>query len=558
VSNDGDRIVIRAPFSIVVFEKKPRGAPSTSRRFVVVDREETNGLNSSPNNYRLLPDGKTFIDVSLPPNVRIWDVSRDPDLVVADNYRRAFTLIERDGRTWRQVTTGDGRFSLEWPAPAETSFKLISNSTGPIVVRDADGKELGQLPDPAGFSYFTAEFLAESRRLLVQYTLTSAEPDPTPRSNVTLRRWRIYDLEKGFRLIDSGTGVLNRLPNVPVLLETLRSPEDGSPQHVLLDPYAVLRDARTGELIRRVEFPDRYLRFCGFDPSGQKYLVLSAARAPTAVPRPRQVRSPAELAVVGGAFAGNPGFTSQRGQAVRDPVTDPRNLQAFRVHLFERATGNELWSHEITAEFHIPAVGETRFTPDGQRVLLRYETSAPRTFGNRQVVSLEKDRVWVADINGRVEHDLVVLEQSRTELRSFDLGSRPFRFAELTLSPDGRHVAVAGVGVVEIWDHESGTMTHRLTGHAGTNRAIGVAYNADGSRLFTRDAQNAGLGGPNTAGVTVHVWDTTTGRELLTLTTPAVRIPGLSVMSGFEFQGEKLYSKGPLFSQVLDGSPVKP
>ena len=107
--------------------------------------------------------------------------------------------------------------------------------------------------------------------------------------------------------------------------------------------------------------------------------------------------------------------------------------------------------------------------------------------------------------------------------------------------------------MVEVWDYHTGTLKHRLTGHAGTRPGIAVVYNTDGSRLFTRDAPGAGFGG-DTAPLQIHVWDTTTGRELLTLT-PATG--AVAYENRVTFRGEKLLMEG-LGSLVFDGTPVKP
>jgi WD40 repeat protein/serine/threonine protein kinase len=71
---------------------------------------------------------------------------------------------------------------------------------------------------------------------------------------------------------------------------------------------------------------------------------------------------------------------------------------------------------------------------------------------------------------------------------------------DLAIHPDGRHMAVAGKEIVEVWDVVAHTKVHELRGHPGW--VYGVAFSPDGKWLAT-----GGWGG------TVKLWDAVTGAE---------------------------------------------
>lgn len=251
------------------------------------------------------------------------------------------------------------------------------------------------------------------------------------------------------------------------------------------------------------------------------------------------------------------------------PVFGPSRLTAgdgeriaarsLRVQLFETATGALLQSWDVAPEAIYDVNSRARFSPDGKRVLLRYRSRAqwaPET-GRMVVRESSKDRLWVARTDGTVEHDISVHERPSDAGRASGGRIEWYDTNLNTCSPDDRHVALSGVGVVEIWDLETGTRKHRLAGHTGTSRNIAAAYNADGTRLFTRDAGEGGPFAARAAGLQIHVWDTTTGRELLTLAGGAgLFLPGGT--DALKLVGQQLHSRSAFNTYILDGTPVKP
>src|SRR5262249_28745678 len=113
----------------------------------------------------------------------------------------------------------------------------------------------------------------------------------------------------------------------------------------------------------------------------------------------------------------------------------------------------------------------------------------------------------------------------------------------IVFSADAQFVATAMNDAVDVWNLETGERAHHFTGHADTPRE--VLFTPDGSRLFVGVKPQFASAFP----ARLHVWDLTTGRELLTL---PMNVVGMS-----RYDAGKLYF-GYKSDAFLDGTPLKP
>jgi WD40 repeat protein len=126
---------------------------------------------------------------------------------------------------------------------------------------------------------------------------------------------------------------------------------------------------------------------------------------------------------------------------------------------------------------------------------------------------LVRDEVFAA--GGRVLVASVLGSGLHSEIRFYDLDhpdraprrvSERYELSNLTVSPDGRHVATTSTsGSVRLFDAVSGELIENLNSHM--NGDSGVAFSKDGRRLLSSS------GGREA----VKLWDVNTGQELLDL-----------------------------------------
>jgi hypothetical protein len=420
LSDDGNRIVVGLKDTYHVAE---RTADGTAGRLIRYSAEEN--LLSPPSFSRLMPrlqpGGKTLIGLDVTtPVARVWDVSRDR--VRFEPLQAAPRNPVRDGPQTRQFTSSDGRVTLEWTVRRETrpdtALPPVIVGGGPIVVQ-VGGKVLGSITDWADVISPTPLSLGGGRRLLVDAFIRPTTEDRTITPGM---EWRLYDLEGGLRKIESGPGSLVSLPGTPYLVERTASPFSfvQRPAGLPIDRHTALRHLDTGEVVRRLELPGRTLHLSGFDPTGRTFLVESTDTPLPAAGPTRRRYATADYAVAGAGLAA---VTLRVGRPA--PLAEgPRSL---RVHLFDTATGREIWARDVAPGSFAGRTDDARFTPDGKRVLARYTASR---VGSPQ----GRDRLWVAGADGTVEHDLTVHEQAPSPSRTRSLvGLRGVPASDLTV-----------------------------------------------------------------------------------------------------------------------------
>jgi hypothetical protein len=104
---------------------------------------------------------------------------------------------------------------------------------------------------------------------------------------------------------------------------------------------------------------------------------------------------------------------------------------------------------------------------------------------------------------------------------------------------------------MDVWGLDTGERVRRLTGFGSGFGEIAIS--TDATRVFATDYTPA----PGAMG-RLHVWDVTTGRELMTVPLDYGPNPYKNTLSGLRFDAGKLHIVHPHWVQVLDGTPVKP
>jgi WD40 repeat protein len=212
------------------------------------------------------------------------------------------------------------------------------------------------------------------------------------------------------------------------------------------------------------------------------------------------------------------------------------------VKTWHSATGKEL----STFKGHTETVTTVAFSPDGQRLAsgsadgtVRIWNSAPEflLIGHAQWVpaaALGSDR-WVSSVafspDGRrlasgspdktvkvwdtaTGKELLSLEDHDGQVHEAAFGPDGHLLSSFSaggvstaFGPDGRRLASGSHdGMVKVWDTATGKQLLSLTGHAGW--VWSMAFSPDGERLASGSADGR-----------VKIWDSTTGKELLSLTT---------------------------------------
>jgi WD40 repeat protein/serine/threonine protein kinase len=148
-----------------------------------------------------------------------------------------------------------------------------------------------------------------------------------------------------------------------------------------------------------------------------------------------------------------------------------------QIEVRDSQTGEILWAKK---EAQLPQAMSVAFSPDGQSLAVGFGLYA-----------------------GSGAHPIKVYKAAtgqETDTFPGPIGG----VNDLSIHPDGRHMAVAGKEIVEVWDVVGHTKVHELRGHPGW--VYGVAFSPDGKWLAT-----GGQGG------TIKLWDAVTGAERSTI-----------------------------------------
>ncbi|MBY0458403.1 MAG: WD40 repeat domain-containing protein [Gemmataceae bacterium] len=409
--------------------------------------------------------------------VQMWDVSRDRDPIeriesrasqpaVAPHFFRPPGVevappprpVGPDVPRVTRMSSDDGRLSVEWAENTADAYRLTFGRgdltpplppTGSVVVRDAGGNAIGRVEVLPGYGGMTPKFLADDRRLLLVYSAT----EQAAKGFRVQYRWFLYALDDKLRVVANGSSSSGPISQG---FSLITSAPDGK--------SVVLRDARTGGVISRLDSDETYTSVSRFDPTGRTFLL------------------------------------AHKTKTVATNATAP-----LRVANIDAATGKELWGRELGEGQWVQSA---TFDPSGKRVAVRYWT--PTEF-----------RLWIATSEGTRLLDIVVHAPPKPTGDKGGVSPSDAIGANTGVpmfSPDGRHAAVeTGADLsagFEVWNLDTGSRVLQIPSNLRTTVTSPV-FSADGTRLFTRDAAMFFKGPP--APTRLRVWDLTTGRELLAL-----------------------------------------
>jgi WD40 repeat protein len=194
------------------------------------------------------------------------------------------------------------------------------------------------------------------------------------------------------------------------------------------------------------------------------------------------------------------------------------------LRLWDARTGREVWRRQG----HTDAIFRVSISPDGRQVLTTggsgdhtahvWDLGSGREVRKWSTGLGARGGAWSADskrvVIGTDSGALTVYEVARGRmLRNFP--SAGAAIWNLTLSPDGRTLAVAVDRTIRLADIETGQWTRSLQGHTDVVRA--VCFSADGKRLVSAGHDS-----------TIRQWDVTSG-EAVNVLPQAVGITDLSI-----------------------------
>jgi WD40 repeat protein len=494
VSDDG-RLAFSLPHTLLVYRREtlpplgPIGESEVTRQKTLYHRDTSYSV------LQFAPDGRTLMTAdSASGTVRRWDTDPEPAVGLG-----TFTPAK---------TSPDGRFTIEYP-PSRPGPGL---PTGDYVLRDArSGAEVGRIPANGGLVTFV-NFVAGSQRVLVSYFPRGGQPgDPLVKP-----QWALFDTD-GLRPVAGGE---SSSPAGP-FFGFIRPSPDGR-WLVESGDECIVRDPLTGRPTCRVRAPDGEMVATFAFGRGEDRVAVVTTPRPTPPTRIGPLPAPRSRTPTG----------------------------ALNVRVCDAATGAVLWDRpgldecimELTGPGNNVGMVQAIWTPDGRRVLVRYQAAAA------------EGRVWVGRVtDGATERTLTGPADARQN-------SGPVGGVNewVVLDPTGRRAAVSGGTEVRVWDLDSGGLLATAGDFEGT--ASATAFTADGSRLIALDSPRAGpLSG---RGGRLVVWDVATDRLLAafpsrsSVVTPVNRNDRVGGQEDFQFRDGKVVLTGLRERHVFDGNPV--
>ena len=439
-------------------------------------------------------DGARIASASRDETVKLWDVATGHLIRTFEGHTSHVNAVafSHDGAA---VLSGSGNQYTSGATEDDRTLRLWNVTTGQLI-RIFEGHTS---------SVNSVAFSPDGTRVL-SGSGYQVSTDPA-RNERTLRLWDVTTGQM-LRTIEGHQGAV---------LSVAFSPDGARIVSGSSDKTIVLWDATTGRLLRKLEGHAGSVNSVAFSPDGSR--LLSGSKDKTL-----------RLwdASTGQLLRSFEGHTADVWSVAFSPdgARALSGSQDRSLRLWDVATGQAL--HVVEA--HAASVLSVRFSPDGAQLLS----------GSGE----PKPKLWDAE--------------SGALLRTFEGHSDAVQ--SIALSPDGSRLAVAADRGIGLWDRATGQLVRTLTGHTAVVNA--VTFSRDGRRLLSGSndrsvklwdpatgqlaASFEGHADPVTAVAfspngerfasgsatytryraqnerhNVRVWDTATGRSLLTLQEPS-------------------------------------
>ena len=283
-------------------------------------------------------------------------------------------------------------------------------------------------------------------------------------------------------------------------------------QLAMLGVDVLLWDTTTGNRLRRLAPEGEHLSGCSFAPDGKTLATVSFE----GTLRLWDAATGKEVRVIRVPVVGQPRFPNLKGEplaAVAFSSDGKRLVTGSRqgtVCLFDAFTGAEV--HRFSRR---PVdIESVAFSADSRRMF-----AAARTREGTDV------RAWEISRGNELSPLTAAMNDQMAKIAAdrFNYSNH----ARLTLSPDGRMMALNREKTISVWESATGKERLRLKGH--TEPTLAVAFAPDG-RLLASSARDS----------TLRLWDVVTGAELGQLSGYRGNINALV----FSPDGKLLYSGG--------------
>ncbi|MDR3713364.1 MAG: caspase family protein [Puia sp.] len=438
--------------------------------------------------------------VSFSNEARLWD---------AVSGRLIATLAGHSGPIWRMAFSDDGARILT--LSDDNTVKIWDAGSGRLLA-DLRGGHSGKVTDaqfsPDGTRVVTASYDGSAR-------IWSTE---TGREQVVLRghavealsveyspdgsRALLYYRDGSIKIWNMETGRLSVRLKGPFLGGTGYSPDGRTFVTATPDAFsAELRDAATGKVLRKL-MPVFDLSSVKYSPDGKRIFLKgrhSGKIWELATGRSFDLRNLQE------SFDRAPSF-SPDGKKLLVIADESAQDMHTRLRILDVATGRPLASLARCKG----AVFSTTFSPDGRKLIVSFEDSIgvwdaqtglplavlPGNFLREPTACFSPDgrKIIVLSFRGQATEtwDAVTYRLLDSANITGDIDG------QISVSPDGRKIAVLGDNSISIRDAHTGQQLSKLEGHESPVNSL--RFSPDGRRILTCSSDN-----------TCKLWDAATG-----------------------------------------------